>query len=150
MSISNSPQSNALNRARQRCNNPKQSNYWKYGGRGIECLLTLNQVQFLWKRDNADSLTKPSLDRRDPDSNYTLENCRFIEHRENSINHRPAYALQPQRPRERRIMTTHCSRGHLRDTGTLYVEPNGHVRCRTCWRENNERRKRNLSNPARS
>ena len=66
--------------ARYRCNNPKERNY---GAKGIRCLITKDEVKFLWNRDGADNLKQPSLDRLDSKKDYTLSNCRFIEFDEN-------------------------------------------------------------------
>jgi len=68
---------------KQRCNNPKATGYKWYGGRGIKCLITLEELKFLWFRDKAWKLKIPSIDRKDSNGNYTLENCRFIELSEN-------------------------------------------------------------------
>ena len=68
----------------QRCKNPRCSNYHRYGGRGIKCLITVEEIKQLWFRDKAYLLTRPSIDRINNDGNYTLKNCRFIESGENS------------------------------------------------------------------
>jgi len=71
-------------RAKQRCNNPKCKDYAWYGGRGIKFKLTKEECVFIWERDKAYNMKKPSIDRINNDENYCLENCRFIEHSENS------------------------------------------------------------------
>lgn len=78
-----------LTTAKQRCNNPKFKGYKYYGGRGVRCLLTSEDVKFLWDRDNGKNQKKASLDRINPDYHYTIENCRIIELSENSKNNRP-------------------------------------------------------------
>ena len=57
----------------------------KYYRRGIKNFLSIDDVKTLWFRDRAYFLTKPSLDRIDSRKNYTLENCEFIELKENII-----------------------------------------------------------------
>jgi len=42
-----------------------------------------HDVKYLWFRDRAYLLTRPSIDRIDPQKDYTLDNCRFIEYLEN-------------------------------------------------------------------
>ena len=74
----------SLDNARTRCFNKKHNRYYTYGGRGITCLLSLEQVKILWFRDCASKLKRPSLDRIDPNGHYVFENCRFIELSENS------------------------------------------------------------------
>lgn len=64
---------------RQRCNNVKNPRYSGYGGKGIKCLLTKMDMIFMWTRDNADKMDKPSVDRINNNGDYTLDNCRFIE-----------------------------------------------------------------------
>lgn len=66
-----------------RCNNPKASKYSSYGGRGIKNFLTSSDLKFLWFRDQAVNMTKPSIDRIDSDGHYSLENCRYLETEEN-------------------------------------------------------------------
>lgn len=65
-----------------RCNY-KESKYYK---KGIKNFLSLQDVEFLWQRDNANLLEWASIDRIDDSKNYTLDNCRFIEFRENCRN----------------------------------------------------------------
>lgn len=65
--------------AKRRCNDPKHRSYRWYGGRGIKCTLTREQVIFLFERDKGWNLEEPSLDRIDDNGDYFLENCRFIE-----------------------------------------------------------------------
>lgn len=68
---------------KKRCNNPNANSYSYYGGKGIKTFLTLDDIKFLWERDNADSMDRPSIDRIDSDGDYAVENCRFIEMSEN-------------------------------------------------------------------
>ena len=46
--------------------------------------LTVNDLKYLWFRDKGFLLRKPSIDRINNNGNYTLDNCRYIEHSENS------------------------------------------------------------------
>lgn len=74
-----------LSGIRTRCYNRNNSAYHCYGGRGIRNYLTVDDLRFLWQRDKASDMQKPSIDRIDNDGNYAIENCRFIEMR---FNHR--------------------------------------------------------------
>lgn len=73
----------AFSRAKSRCNSHSPRNTKYYIDKGIKFELTLNDVLFLWFRDNADYLNNASLDRKDSNKNYTLNNCRFIEWEQN-------------------------------------------------------------------
>jgi len=73
------PWARSVEYARRRCTD-RGYHAWKfYGGRGIKCTLTREQAHQLFLRDEAQLLEKPSLDRIDPDGDYTFENCRYIE-----------------------------------------------------------------------
>jgi len=73
-----------LVKIRQRCYNVKLKDYKYYGAKGIECKITADELKELWFRDKADLMLKPSIDREDSNENYTLENCRFMELRQNA------------------------------------------------------------------
>ena len=70
--------------AMQRCTNPKHQNYTRYGGKGIKFLMTKTDYEFMWNRDKAYLMSKPTIDRIDSNGNYEPSNCRFIEQSENS------------------------------------------------------------------
>lgn len=74
----------SLRKARERCRNKKEHNYPHYGGRGILCLLTVQDMRTLWDRDGGKNLKKPTIDRINPDGHYELSNCQFIEQAINS------------------------------------------------------------------
>lgn len=66
--------------ARERCKpNRKGKKYKYYAERGIKFLLTKQEMEFLWLRDKAYEQPQTSIDRINPDGDYTLSNCRFIE-----------------------------------------------------------------------
>lgn len=69
---------------KQRCNNPKCSDYKKYGAKDIKCMITLKELEQIWRRDKAYLMKRPSIDRKDSKGNYIYSNCRFIELSENS------------------------------------------------------------------
>ena len=62
-----------------RCNNPKATNYSRWGGRGIRLHLTKEEIEILYKRDGAKDMKRPSLHRINNDDNYQFSNCQFIE-----------------------------------------------------------------------
>jgi len=79
------PWKHILSGIKRRCNNQNDTRYHRYGGRGIKCLITENELKELWLRDKAWLLKHPSIDREDNDGDYTFDNCRFIEVTENTI-----------------------------------------------------------------
>lgn len=74
-----------LKGVKDRCNNKNNPGYKYYGGRGIKCLITEEELKKLWFEYCAWRLKKPSIDRIDNDGNYEYSNCRFIEMSENSV-----------------------------------------------------------------
>lgn len=69
--------------AKTRCNNKKQNSYKYYGAKGIKMLLTIKNAKYLWFRDKAYLMKKPSIDRKNNKGDYELSNCRFIELKNN-------------------------------------------------------------------
>src|SRR3990167_2185008 len=73
-----------LAKINDRCSNTRSISFYRYGGRGIRCFLTVDDLITLWERDCAEDMTRPSIDRIDNDGDYEFDNCRFIETAENS------------------------------------------------------------------
>jgi hypothetical protein len=65
--------------ARNRCRDIKAKTAKYYALKGIKFLISRDEIEFLWKRDRAAWLKRPSFDRKNAKKNYTLSNCRFIE-----------------------------------------------------------------------
>lgn len=72
-----------LRMIKQRCENPKRKEYKYYGGKGIKCYLTLNDLKYLWNKNKGWLLKRPSIDRIDSNKHYKRDNCQFIELIEN-------------------------------------------------------------------
>lgn len=68
-----------------RCNYPGTNKFEYYGGAGIQCNITIEELTELWERDSAHLLIKPSIDRIEAVGNYDKANCRFIELDRNRI-----------------------------------------------------------------
>jgi len=77
-----------------RCSRPNCGSYKYYGGKGIENLLTPVDVEFLWNRDGAAQMKRPSIDRINNSLSYTVENCRFVELSQNL----PGPVIGPRKP----------------------------------------------------
>lgn len=80
----NFPWKQTLDAIKQRCNNPKASRFKYYGGRGIKCLITSEELKVLWFRDRAFEMVCPSIDREDSNGHYEFSNCRYLERVKNS------------------------------------------------------------------
>ena len=79
----NFPWKRTLRDIKARCNNPKNKSYKNYGGKGIKCEITVEELEKLWFRDKAYTMERPSIHRKKSNGNYTLKNCQYIELRKN-------------------------------------------------------------------
>jgi len=83
--IKNKPWLSSYYNARIRCNNKKHVSYKYYGAKGISFLMTQEDFKFLWFRDKAYLMKRPSIDRKNSKGDYILGNCKFIELKKNVI-----------------------------------------------------------------
>jgi len=74
-----------LESIKYRCNNINCEIYNRYGGRGIKCLITAEELKTLWHRDNAFKMKRPNIDRIDNDGNYEFSNCQYLENVDHTI-----------------------------------------------------------------
>lgn len=97
--------------ARRRCENSKNKDYKWYGGKGIKFELTEIDVKEMWFRDKAYKMKYPTIDREDADKNYCLENCRFIEFKNNLLrmNRLPTYKPVLQFDIDGNFIQEYCS-----------------------------------------
>lgn len=79
-----------------RCTNPKNNRYKDYGLKGIKNKFKNPEedIKFLWFRDKAYNMSEPTIDRKNNNGDYTLENCQFIENRENCSKDKRKVVLQ--------------------------------------------------------
>lgn len=114
-----------------RCNNPKASNYSKYGGRGIRvCKRWQTFEGFL--ADVGERPEGTTLDRfPDTNGNYEPGNVRWATASEQASNRRPTSEWVEEPGRVNRSKT-HCKRGHELSGDNLRVTADGRRRCRAC------------------
>lgn len=92
-----------------------------YVRRNIKVLMTKDEFKFLWFRDNAFNLERPNIDRIDPFGNYELNNCRYIEFKENMARKRQCFGW------DRYIQCSICNKN------TNPYESKG--MCKKCYRK---------------
>lgn len=87
---------NIWKNARQRCRNPKTPDFYLYGARGVQFAPVWDDFTAFrdWALTNGyqEDLT---LDRIDPDGNYTPENCRWATWKEQRHNQRRCKGVMP-------------------------------------------------------
>ena len=77
--VKNHPWARHHSAAKNRCLNPRNYKYERYGGRGIKFRLSMNETIMLWERDSASQMKSPSIDRKNNDGDYEYSNCQFLE-----------------------------------------------------------------------
>ena len=50
-----------------------------YYNKGIKNLLTFKDLRYIWFRDDANLMKRPSIHRKDSNKNYTISNCKYVE-----------------------------------------------------------------------
>jgi predicted nucleic acid-binding Zn ribbon protein len=71
---------------KERCNNPNQQSYARYGGRGITYDPTWNNFEQFLKDMGPKNHSKLELERINNDENYCKKNCRWATHKEQTRN----------------------------------------------------------------
>ena len=117
------PWDSSFKNIKNRVSNPKCESYVRYGGRGIKCLITNQELKKLWFRDKAYMMKRPSIDRKDSDKDYYFENCRFIEL---SLNSRLGGLNNPNAKKKE------CPRNHPFSGKNLYISKSGGYEARVC------------------
>ena len=74
---------------RRRCEDPKAHNYRWYGARGIKVCDGWKNSLVDFVKDVGERPEGTTLDRRDPDGDYSPENCQWVTWREQVENRRP-------------------------------------------------------------
>jgi len=69
---------------KNRCNDPKNKNFHRYGGRGITYDRKWEDFTGFWEDMQEGYFGKGTLDREDNDGDYCKSNCQWITRKENS------------------------------------------------------------------
>lgn len=119
---------------RNRCNNPKGQDFWRYGGRGIKVCIAWNRyVEFHnWAISNGykSGLT---LDRLDGDKDYDPVNCRWATRKEQSHNRRYNKLDMRKAERIREFRKVGIPRMELAETFGCSTTQIKNVELNRCW-----------------
>lgn len=87
---------NIWKNARQRCRNPKNPDFYLYGARGVKFSPEWEDFEVFrtWALQNGYS-EELTLDRKDPDGDYSPGNCRWATWREQRLNQRRCKGVMP-------------------------------------------------------
>jgi len=70
----------------RRINGGKNGKYKQLRYASVKMMMNPTQIRDLWIRDSAFLMKNPSIDRINPEGDYSFDNCRYIEMTENRRN----------------------------------------------------------------
>jgi len=125
--LSSSSEHKIWSLAKDRCGNPKNKRFDRYGGRGIKmCDRWLNSFANFFADMGPRPSPQHSIDRYpNNDGNYEPGNCRWATRKEQA---------------HHRVLTTHFQCGHLISPENTYQKGGGRRYCRPCRIERDRRR----------
>ena len=119
---------------RNRCNNSKGQDFWRYGGRGIKvCSAWDRYVEFRnWALSNGyeEGLT---IDRLDGNKGYSPENCRWATRKEQNRNREYNKLNYRKAERIREFRKVGISRKELAELFSVSTSQIKNVELNKCW-----------------
>lgn len=88
--MTDTPEFNSWKSMRERCDNPNNSAYPRYGGRGIGYCLAWAEFLSFYK-SMGDRPVGCTLERKDPEGNYSPDNCEWADWSAQNTNKRKGY-----------------------------------------------------------
>lgn len=135
---SGTPEYQAWADMRQRCHNPNNPSYFRYGGRGISiCERWEESFQNFWDDMGPRPEGRFSIERKDNNGNYEKDNCRWAPMFEQASNTRKNKridgVIQSHVARNLGVTLT-CIRRRLRYGQPVYMEKHAMARGEFCHR----------------